>query len=83
MVIGIPNGTRGHVPFAVLRSLGGKSPRDIDQHVEEVLGEQYSLSGLVTFEELGLTEFPVNATHKIMRSEVEALLLKYLELNQA
>ncbi|EKG11346.1 AMP-dependent synthetase/ligase [Macrophomina phaseolina MS6] len=77
-VISISQPLLGQIPFAVLSSLNGKTEEEIKSHILRVFGKDYALGGLSTLEEVGLTEFTVNATHKIIRSEVEkAVLTKY------
>lgn len=45
--------------------------KDIVQHVKRCLGKEYMLSGVASLAQVGLKEFPVNATHKIIKAEVE------------
>lgn len=61
----------GHEPFAVLGSYNGKTQEQINEHVRSVFGEDYALGGLASLKELGLLEFPVNQTHKIVKSRVQ------------
>lgn len=61
----------GQIPFAVLSSLNGKTDEEIKSHLSRTFGKDYALGGLCTLDEVGLSEFTVNATHKIIRSEVE------------
>lgn len=70
-MIGRSHPVLGQVPFAVLSSLNGKTQEEIKSYIMRTLGKDYALGGLATLEEVGLSEFTVNATHKIVRSEVE------------
>ncbi|KAK0644861.1 4-coumarate--CoA ligase 2 [Lasiodiplodia hormozganensis] len=70
-VIAVSHPLLGQVPFAVLSSLNGKTQKEIKSYILRTLGKGYALGGLATLEEVGLSEFTVNATHKIVRSEVE------------
>lgn len=79
VAISVTSESQGEQLFAVLRSLASNSPGDINRHIEKMLGKQYVLDGLLTLEQLGLAAFPVNATHKIMKSEMKTALLKYLQ----
>ncbi|KAK8931517.1 hypothetical protein H634G_04054 [Metarhizium anisopliae BRIP 53293] len=79
VAVSITSESQGEQLFAVLRSLASNSPGDINRHIEKMLGKQYVLDGLLTLEQLGLAAFPVNATHKIMKSEIKTALLKYLQ----
>lgn len=67
----------GAEPFAVLGSYNGKTEAQIKEHVRSVFGSDYVLGGLASLEQLGLIEFPVNATHKVVKSEVHTAVLKY------
>lgn len=63
----------------MLSSYNGKTDAQIKDHVRVVLGNDYSLGGLASLKQLGLVEFPLNATHKIVKSEIQAALLKHLK----
>ncbi|KAK4141043.1 uncharacterized protein C8A04DRAFT_31362 [Dichotomopilus funicola] len=79
VVVATPHPVLGSEPFAVLHSLQRKTEASIRAHVKKTLGENYALGGLVTLEQLELVEFPLNATHKVVKSEVQAAVLRYLE----
>ncbi|KAH8807228.1 putative amp dependent CoA ligase [Xylogone sp. PMI_703] len=79
IVVPTPHHVLGTEPFVTLRSLNGKTEAQIKDHVRAVFGRDYTLGGLVTLKQLGLAEFPLNPTHKIIKSEVQAAVLKYLE----
>lgn len=64
-------------PFAVLERSTGKTETEIKRHIASTLGDENALQGVLFLQDLGLDEFPVNATHKIIRSEVEDALLEY------
>lgn len=55
----------------MVRSLEGIAAEDIVQHVKQCLGKEYTLSGVASLAQVGLKDFPVNATHKIVKAEVE------------
>ena len=65
-------------PFAVLEGSTGKTQTEIKRHIVHTLGVENALQGVVFLQNLGLERFPVNATHKIIRSEVEHAVLEYL-----
>lgn len=69
----------GAEPFAVLSSYYGKNEAQIKRHVREALGRDYALGGLASLEQLRLTGFPLNATRKVVRSDVQAAVLQYIE----
>lgn len=73
----------GFEPFAVLASFSGKTEDQIKQHVRDVFGKDYALGGLASLKDLGLLEFPVNQTHKIVKSKVQEEVEKYLSILSA
>ncbi|KAK3370056.1 putative amp dependent CoA ligase, partial [Podospora didyma] len=80
IVVPVQHHVLGHEPFAVLSSYNKKTEQQIKAHVREALGKDYALGGLASLEQLYLAEFPVNATHKVMKSEVEDAVVKYLKI---
>lgn len=77
IVVPVPHHVLGVEPFAVISSYDVGTERKIKDHVRAVLGTNYSLGGLSSLKQLGLMEFPVNLTHKIIKSEVRKAVLKY------
>jgi hypothetical protein len=77
-VVSIPHLIFGQEPFAVLWSLNGKAEEDIKRHVICRFGHDYALGGISTLEDIGLSEFPVNATHKIIKLDIEAAVISSL-----
>lgn len=69
----------GAEPFAVLSSYNGKTEAQIKDHVRAVLGRDYALGGLALLKQLGAVDFPLNATHKIIKSEVQTAAIQYLQ----
>jgi hypothetical protein len=43
-----------------------------------VFGRNYALGGLASLKQIGLVEFPLNQTHKIIKSDVQTAVLKYV-----
>lgn len=74
-----PHHVLGSEPFAVVSSFEGTSAEQIKKHIQVILGRDYTLGGVVCLKQLGLVEFPVNATHKIIKSEVQKAVVKHLE----
>ena len=68
--------------FAIARTLSGKTPDDIREHVLATLGKSHVLGGVLELHQLGLQEFPVNATHKIMKRELEEAVTQHLRQNR-
>jgi hypothetical protein len=78
--VAFPHPTLGHEPFAVLSDLNGKNEDQIKNHVLRMLGEGYALGGLSSLKQIGLQEFPINATHKIIKFEVLTAVMKHLNV---
>ncbi|KAK4208430.1 hypothetical protein QBC37DRAFT_296761 [Rhypophila decipiens] len=73
----------GEKPYAVLKEWPhGMSKDEIVKDVEETLGEKHSITHVVSLSQVGLDRFPVNATHKIVKLEVQKALLKCFELTK-
>ncbi|KAM7212988.1 hypothetical protein V8F06_011642 [Rhypophila decipiens] len=73
----------GEKPYAVLKEWPhGISKDEIVKHVGETLGEKHSITHVVSLRHVGLDRFPVNATHKIVKLEVQKALLKCFELTK-
>ncbi|KAK9418018.1 putative AMP-dependent synthetase/ligase domain-containing protein [Seiridium unicorne] len=79
IVVAAPHPTFGAEPFAVLSSYNSKTDAEIKEHVRTALGEHYTLGGVVSLKKLGLEAFPINATHKIVKTKLQADLLRYLQ----
>ncbi|KAF7587031.1 hypothetical protein BBP40_007853 [Aspergillus hancockii] len=78
IVIPVSHPELGSDPFAVISSYSGKTETEIIDHVRAVLGLSYELGGVGSLKQLGLVEFPVNMTRKVVRSEVQEAVLKLL-----
>jgi 4-coumarate--CoA ligase len=64
-VMGVPSAEYGEVPAAVL-----KDPYDheeVKRIVRDKLEPEYALDSVVTLADLGLTEFPINQTGKVVK----------------
>ena len=79
IVVAIPHHVFGAEPFAVLSSYSDKTEEQIKDHVRAVLGRDYALGGLASLKQLELVDFPLNQTHKIIKSEVQTAVVRYLE----
>ena len=62
----------------VLSNYNGKNEYEIKRHVRNVLGRDYALGGVTSLKQLGLHEFPVNPTHKVIKSEVQTAVMRDL-----
>lgn len=79
IVVPVTHHVLGAEPFAVLTSYNDKTEGQIKDLVRAVFGRDYGLGGLASLKQLGLVEFPLNPTHKIIKSEVQTAVVKHLE----
>ncbi|KAF3023684.1 hypothetical protein E8E14_013665 [Neopestalotiopsis sp. 37M] len=80
-VVAISSAKQGYRPFAVVSDLNGRLCDQINTEVKWVLGEEYALAGVATLKQLELDAFPVNATHKVVKFEVQKAVMNFLGLN--
>jgi 4-coumarate--CoA ligase len=78
-VVPVPHSTLGHEPFAVVRRLNGKTKDEIQRHVLQALGDDYAPKDICSLEEIGLGRFPLNATYKVIKPDVEAAVARHLK----
>lgn len=78
-VVAVPHPVLGHEPFAVLSTINDKNETDIKEYVCRMLGPDYALGGLSSLKQIGFQEFPVNATHKIIKFEVQMAVEQHLK----
>lgn len=57
-----------------MRSLEGITAENVAHHVKQYLGKEYILAGVASLEQVGLRDFPVNATHKIIKADLETAI---------
>lgn len=80
IVVPIPHPILGAEPFAVLSSYNGKTETMVKDHVRVALGRDYALGGLASLKQLGLVDFPLNPTHKIIKSEIQTAVMRQLKI---
>jgi len=78
VVVAVPHAEAIAEPIAVIESFSTADAAQVQQHVLDALGQDYALGDVLCLKQLGLVDFPVNATHKIMRSDVQDAVLKYM-----
>lgn len=79
-VIGIPHPTLGEEPFAVIESLDkGVDAADLETLIVDMFGKEYALGGVLTLAQLRLSEWPLNATGKVLKLELKEAALVLLE----
>ncbi|KAF2161264.1 hypothetical protein M409DRAFT_69872 [Zasmidium cellare ATCC 36951] len=76
-VVAWPHAVLGQEPLVVVKGLGGKTEEEVKRRVEEMFGRDYAVGSVVTLEQLGRREFPLNATGKIIKREVVELVEGY------
>ena len=67
----------------MIRETNGKTETQIKDHVRAVFGSACALGGVATLEQLQLKDFPVNATHKIVKADVQRVVLEHLQRRYA
>ncbi|KAK5092222.1 hypothetical protein LTR70_001970 [Exophiala xenobiotica] len=80
-VLAVPHETLGQEPFAITRDLNGKTNGDVHRQVLDIFGRNYALVGVAMLGELGMADFPLNATGKIMKLEMVEPVMRYLKLH--
>ncbi|KAI1410235.1 acetyl-CoA synthetase-like protein [Hypoxylon sp. FL1857] len=81
-IVAVPNPLLGHEPFAVVENFNGLTQDEIGRHVTRMFGEEYRLRGVASLEQIDLTKFPVNATHKVMKLDVQKAVMAYIAKSQ-
>lgn len=76
-VIAWPHPVLGQEPLVVVKALNGTTEEDIKQRVLEMFGKDYAVGPVITLEQLGKEEFPLNATMKVMKTELLKLVKDY------
>lgn len=79
----VPHPVSSTQPIAVVDSFVNASAEQVKQHVRVALGKDFALGEVVCLKQLELVGFPVNATHKIIKSEVQDAVLRYLTRDSA
>lgn len=51
----------------VVESFNDKTANKVKQHVVDVFGDVSALGGACTLAQLGMSQFPLNATGKVMK----------------
>ena len=75
--MGLPDEEQGSVPVAVVKLDGitRTAKSALAESVASSLGKEYCLTQIYTLQELGLQNFPVNASGKIARRELLQIIL--------
>jgi 4-coumarate--CoA ligase len=77
-VVPVAHSTLGNLPFAVVRRLNGKTKGEIQAYVVQALGSDYALRDVCTLKDIGLDRFPLNATYKVIKPDIEVAVARHL-----
>lgn len=76
-VLGIPHPEYGEVPVAVVRDFEKVKGKDsVKQIVLDKLGPEYALEDVKALSDLGYSEWPLNATGKVMKVSLKDAVLR-------
>ncbi|EAQ82926.1 hypothetical protein CHGG_10744 [Chaetomium globosum CBS 148.51] len=71
-VVALPSPMNGDVPYPIVARLPeGVSPGDMREHFINAVGSSYSLGTILTLEQLGMKSWPLTATGKVFKRELE------------
>ncbi|KAI5203087.1 acetyl-CoA synthetase-like protein [Aureobasidium subglaciale] len=73
-IFGLPNVQLGEEVVAVVSSMMGIKPQKLKDLIVEHLGPDYAIGKVFTLQELGMQEFPVNVTGKVMKIELRKVV---------
>lgn len=71
-VVGVPDDNAGEVPVAVVRM---PTKAQVMQAASD-MGQKYTLGGVYTLEDLGLKNFPVTRSGKVLKSDLKAAVVR-------
>lgn len=79
-VVDIPHSEFGQEPFAIVEDYKeGMDKARVEQIIIDKFGREYALGGVCTLHELGLSTWPMNATGKVVKTELKEAVLRLLE----
>ena len=62
-----------------MKNLDGKTEDQVKEQVLDLFGKDYALGAVVSLKQLGLDDFPINATGKIMKITLQDLIVNRLQ----
>ena len=82
-VVGVPDPVMGEAPVAIIKSLSDKIQSSdlksvLHQIVLRELGTSYAVAEVFTLGELGLNDFPLTASGKIIKHELRSYVVEHL-----
>lgn len=78
-VIGWPHPVMGHVPLAIVEDLNGKTVEQIKEEIIKMFGQEYALEDVVSLEQLGLQQWPMNLTGKVVKTELMTKVQEFFD----
>lgn len=78
-VVGLDDSKHGTIPVAVVKCSSGREglAEKLKKDSFDRLGEDYRLHHVYFLQDLGMSDFPLNATGKVVRTELQSAILKY------
>jgi hypothetical protein len=78
-VIALPSPIHGEVPYPVIERLPeGVSRGDMREYFTNAIGSSYSIGTILTLEQLGMESWPMTATGKVSKRELESAAVAYM-----
>lgn len=78
-IIGLPSEKYGEVPWAIVRDISGESGEaDMQKCIVDSFGQEYCLEGVLSLKQLGFDDFPINATGKVSKLDLQNAAIKFL-----
>lgn len=65
-----------------MQDLGSKTKDEVEEEIIKIFGPDSALGGVATLKELGLSEFPLNPTGKIMKRDLEKPVADFLHVSE-
>lgn len=81
-MIGLPSPMNGEVPYPIVERLPeGVSEGDMKEYFINAVGSSYCLGTILTLEQLGMRDWPMTTTGKVLKRELECAALEYVRKN--
>lgn len=81
-LIGWPHAEMGEAPLIIVENLNGKMVEEVKEEVLKKFGREYALEYVVTFEQLGMQKWSINATGKILKTELRSKVEEFFDSQQ-
>ena len=78
-VIGLPSPMHGEVPYPIVERLPeGVRPGDMNEYFINAVGSSFSLGTILTLGQLGMESWPLTASGKLLKRELECAAVEYI-----